>query len=56
MPEMSVRSQTERDRDIRWEHVSGKALKDWVTHVMQTHQMTRAEARQHVLLIMQEVW
>jgi hypothetical protein len=33
----------------RWEHVAGKALKDWVTRVMIQTGKTRAEARVAIL-------
>jgi len=38
----------------RWEHVVGKALKDWTSRVMKTTRMTRAEARQAILEKIQE--
>lgn len=49
MPEMPVLTPEERAKNTRWENVSGKALKDWVTRIMLQNRMTRADARIVVL-------
>jgi hypothetical protein len=49
MPVCPPKSQEQRDETSRWELVVGKALKDWTTRMMQSEGVTRAEARQIVL-------
>jgi len=33
----------------RWQHIAGKALKDWATAIMETRGVTRAVARENIL-------
>jgi len=49
MPVCPPISAQEREKGDRWEHVVGKAVKDWVTATMQKRGVTRAEARKIVL-------
>lgn len=54
MPKMPILTDEQRSHMDRWERVSGKALKDWVTAIMKRMGTTRDEARGVVLRIIKE--
>ena len=46
---LAERMDDENNLSTRWEYVVGKALKTWVTSVMEKRKITRDEARKIVL-------
>ena len=53
MPVCPQISPEDRAKMDRWENVVGKALKDWVTRIMERDGKTRSEARGTVLAAIQ---
>ncbi len=49
MPPMPTLTSEDRAKITRWEHVVGKALKDWTTRIMIQQGVNREEARQIAL-------
>lgn len=54
MPPCPPKTLEQRQNDTRWEHVVGKALKDWVTRRMIKYGQTRAQARADILVLINE--